>query len=516
MDIAGLLRDYQANILDLGTFARLSLRLTTGDSGGQLNVPNFLTQTTLNVEQLLSEVNSLVRGKLAIASIPNFTVTWADSSLLMDVSIDRVQQLEAQGMFQNSGHLYFIMSAENPLKSSEQIGNSENLRNSYGIKDSEILQDLEKFLKEGIASIYIESLIINWLTPPAKSSPVQAQIESALTNYPNLDELDTILAKYAPLSHLQEQGLSAHIPKTGITNAEVAEDAAIARSKIAGLIDSLEKLASDITGKQSAGDYAPLILATDFLTHIQSRGTSTHIPDTGITNSEVANGAAIALSKINGLVESLENLAIQIVGKQPIGDYAPLTVVKDFTTHTQARGDGSHIPDTGITDLQVAPGAAIAWNKIAVPTLEHGCKIFPTGNVAIGVSGWSVLAFNTVVFDSDGLFSAADGGIKAKVAGYYLIETAIKILDTGTVNSTPGIFSLGIKTAGTIRNAGSSYTPISGSGSNCVAMSAVQVQKLNAGDLIQAAVQHFSGKSSLAVYSVNVPSYTWLGAYLIR
>lgn len=50
---------------------------------------------------------------------------------------------------------------------------------------------------------------------------------------------------------------------------------------------------------------------------------------------------------------------------QPVGDYAPLMVVEYFTDHIQSRGDGSHIPDSGITNSLVAPDAAIAWTKIS-------------------------------------------------------------------------------------------------------------------------------------------------------
>lgn len=325
MDISGLLRDYQANILDQDTFTRLSLRIATGDSGGQVDVPRFLSQTTLNVEQLLSEVNQLVRGKLAIASIPSFTVTWADPSLLMDVSTDRVQQLEEQGMFQNSGHLFFLMSAENPGKSSEQTGNSANLRNNYGIKDSEILQDLEKFIREDVASIYIDVLNLSWLTPPVKSSPVQAQIETAMLNYPSRDDLSTILEMYAPLSHLRDQGLETHIPTAGITDNHVAPGAAIARSKISGLVESLEKLRNALNGKQPAGDYQPAgnyQLAGDY----QPAGNYQPAGDYALSSSLSQAIADFSKELGNYALQSVLNDAIAtllnaINTKQPIGNY---------------------------------------------------------------------------------------------------------------------------------------------------------------------------------------------------
>ena len=137
-----------------------------------------------------------------------------------------------------------------------------------------------------------------------------------------------------------------------------------------GVIPDLEgvvQLQDDLTGLTARVltlEEAETVTPQTFSSHVEAYGNGGHIPLFGITNNHIADGAAIAPSKLNipALYAALELSSLVTVGE--------VVTPGMFLAHTSAVGKGVHIPSGGITNTQIADDAAIAPSKLDLAALS--------------------------------------------------------------------------------------------------------------------------------------------------
>jgi hypothetical protein len=93
--------------------------------------------------------------------------------------------------------------------------------------------------------------------------------------------------------------------------------------------------------------------------------------------------------------------------------------------------DGGHIPESGLSDADIADNAAIAWSKIAHPG-SHRCRLTHSMNQAVSSGITTALTFDTEEFDSGLHNSTAASRITFTEAGFYLIGASFTWSSGGT------------------------------------------------------------------------------------
>lgn len=299
---------------------------------------------------------------------------------------------------------------------------------------------------------------------------------------------------------------------SGITNTEIAADAAIAWSKIAKTGSSLADLATRSAGDLSSGTLAdarlsanvPLkdaltntftgaIVADSFSGDMDAADlTSGTVPLarlSGITNTEIAADAAIAWSKLSKTGSSLADLATRSAGDLSSGTLADARLsanvpLKDalanvFTGDIQAAafdGDGSALTDlnaseltsgtvplarlSGITNTEIAANAAIAYSKLDLTgsivnaDIAAGAAIADTKLATISTAGKvansattgtaSAVADTLVLRDANGRAKFADPAAAADAAtkGYVDDKEIRNETPTGTIDGSNLAFTI--------------------------------------------------------------------------
>lgn len=143
-----------------------------------------------------------------------------------------------------------------------------------------------------------------------------------------------------------------------------------------GVVQIQDEL-TGLTARVLTLEEAETVTPQTFSSHVESYGNGGHIPLFGITNNHIADGAAIAPSKLNipALYAALELGSLVSVGE--------VVTPGMLTAHASTVGKGAHIPSAGISNAEIADDAAIAPSKLDLQALEQALNI-GSGNSSSG------------------------------------------------------------------------------------------------------------------------------------
>jgi hypothetical protein len=202
-------------------------------------------------------------------------------------------------------------------------------------------------------------------------------------------------------------------------------------------------LQDDLTGLTARVltlEEAETVTPTAFSSHVEATGNGSHLPQFGLTNTHIAEGAAIAPSKLDlpSLYDVL-NIAAMTTESEVVALFAP---------HISSYGVGGHIPMNGLTNSHIAEGAAIAPSKLDMAALEAELNI-QSGSVVISDLLYTVT--QSSVFDApgtvcEGTWEKLNDDVLSSGAGTLKtgsgIEQWIKV-DLGSVRSVINIMVAG-------------------------------------------------------------------------
>lgn len=159
-------------------------------------------------------------------------------------------------------------------------------------------------------------------------------------------------------------------------------------------LEGLVQIQDDLTGLTSRVltlEEAETVTPAMFGSHVEANGLGSHIPQFGITNAHIANGAAIEPSKLN-LPDLYTALALDAFMTE-----TETTVF--LTPHLTSFGLGGHIPSTGLTNSHIADNASIAPTKLDLTALASALNL-QSGSVSISELTYTVT--QSSVYDAPG------------------------------------------------------------------------------------------------------------------
>jgi trimeric autotransporter adhesin len=121
--------------------------------------------------------------------------------------------------------------------------------------------------------------------------------------------------------------------------------------------------------KVSSGDFTE---SATFTAHVEATGNGNHIPSGGITDANVATGAAIAFSKLSGVQAALSSIAAPVTfNDRAISNYAIRTKVVSGSTYTFLASDnGKQIIFMAVGGVTATVPSGLPWVSIGGDEFE--------------------------------------------------------------------------------------------------------------------------------------------------
>lgn len=123
-------------------------------------------------------------------------------------------------------------------------------------------------------------------------------------------------------------------------------------------------------GTAATANATDFTASTTFTTHVAATGNGTHIPSGGITNAEVATGAAIAFAKLAGVQAALNTIATAVTfNDQAISRYSVETNAQTGTSYTLTASDNGRqivVTNAAAITLTVPSGLPTGFNSLIV------------------------------------------------------------------------------------------------------------------------------------------------------
>lgn len=199
------------NVVDRSSYIRMAIQLGRDSANPytpyQIYPDSLTTNFGITREELHTELSTLTRNKQIQGTLPSFTATWTDPSILTSYSPEQVIQLRGSGMFRQKGYLFFCLGAENPNKAKTQPINPSRLIEFYGMTIADFFSELGRMVGEKTLATDIDRITVQWLAYSSSDLQTTASetIAAALEDMrKRITEINEAIAPYALQASLDE------------------------------------------------------------------------------------------------------------------------------------------------------------------------------------------------------------------------------------------------------------------------------------------------------------------------